>query len=357
MRAGELLRELAYPLTEAGVLLAILVLALLATLAKAAGLPGLWLVVLLLPALYRYLLFLLEARATGRPAPVAGVELFNLAENFWSLTPLILYAAAIWGGFVLRERVSETAALVLALALCAVLPASLGTLAITRSPVESLNPAGWWRLMRACGAGYLLAVVVPPAVGILSWVVVWKALSAVAPGTFLYALAVNYGLVLSFSLTGAVLHACAVEWQVDIPGPSAGRRDPASDLLRERRAVLNHAWGFISRGNASGGLQHIENAIAKEPEAAAAWRWYFEAMLEWPSAEPALQLGRSWLGWLLGEGREVEALKLMTRCLRENPAFRPWPADLGPATSLARRFHRDDLLQDLARRQLRGPSP
>lgn len=70
-------------------------------------------------------------------------------------------------------------------------------------------------------------------------------------------------------------------------------------------------------------------------------------MLEWPSPDPALQLGRSWLGWLLRQNREIEALKLMTRCVRENPAFCPWPADADAARELAERFKRGDLLQSL----------
>lgn len=347
MKPRELLRELIYPLTEVSVLLAILVFALLATLAEAAGLLGLWLAVLLVPAVYRYLLLLLEARASGRPAPVVGIEQFNIAENFWSLTPLILHAAAIWIGFLLQWRVSDAAALVFALALFAVLPASLAILAITRSPIESLNPAAWWRLVRGCGKPYLLALAVPLAGGVLLWAVVWPAIAAITRSAFLYAVAANYELVLLFTVTGAVLHGSDVQWQVDIPAPSAGRQDPEADLLRQRRNVLSHAWGFISRGNATGGLKHIELAIAEEPDAGRAWQWYFTRMLEWPSTDPALQLARSWLGWLLEQERDIEALKLMTRCLRENPAFRPRPANIDAARELARRFNRDDLLQHI----------
>jgi hypothetical protein len=324
-------------------LLAIVVFAALVTLAFAAGFLGIWLGVLLVPAFYRYLLLLLEARASGRSAPVAGIELFDVVENFWSLTPLILLAAAIWIGRLLATRVSGAAALAFGLALFAVLPASLGILAVTRSPAESLNPAAWWRLVRACGPGYLWAVLVPLAGGFLLWRVVWEAIAAVAPSSFLYAVVSIYDMVLLFTVTGAVLNAHGVQWQVDIPAPVETGGDEEA-LSRARRKVLNHAWGFVSRGNATGGLKHIERAIAGESDTAAAWQWYFASMLEWPSPDPALQLARSWLGCLLRQGRDIEALKLMTRCLRENPAFRPWPADAAAAAALARRFRRDDLL-------------
>ena len=72
MNAAEILAEIVYPLKDTTVLLAILAFALLSTLAGAAGLLGIWLAVLLLPALYRYLLLLLEARANGKSAPASN---------------------------------------------------------------------------------------------------------------------------------------------------------------------------------------------------------------------------------------------------------------------------------------------
>ncbi len=91
------MRELLFPATDSVVLTAIVTFALLGLLAQHAGLLGLWLGVILLPAVFRYLLMLLEARALGRPTPVAGIELFNIADNLWSLAPLVLVAVVVWG--------------------------------------------------------------------------------------------------------------------------------------------------------------------------------------------------------------------------------------------------------------------
>ncbi|HET6630711.1 MAG TPA: hypothetical protein VFG91_13120 [Woeseiaceae bacterium] len=129
-------------------------------------------------------------RLPGRAAPVAGIEMFNIADNFWTLTPLIIFAVAIWGGFLLAHAGFAVAARLAGLAIFIVLPASLAVLAITRFAQE-------------------------------------------------------------------------------------------------------------------------------------------------------------YLAWLLAEGRDIEALKLLTRCFLEDPAFRPLPADRAAVLDIARRFHRDDLLQNL----------
>jgi hypothetical protein len=342
LKPTEVLREVVYPLTDMTVLLAIVGFTIVALLARAAGLLGLLLGLLLLPALYRYLLLLLEERAYGRSAPVAGIELFDIADNFWSLTPLIITAVAIWGTILLESQVSALLARLFGLGIVIVLPASLAVLAITRSPLESLNPAAWRRLMQACGRDYWLLVAVPLVTVSLTLLIPW-------PGTLAGALFVSYQLFLLFTLTGAVVHANGVQLQLAIPDPVEPGEDSVADAReRDRRVVLNHAYGFVSRGNLAGGLEHIESAIRDDPHPGDAWRWYIDRMLEWDSSDAALVLAQAWLGRLLAEQRDIEALKLMTRCLLENPAFRPLPADRETAMDLARRFDRDDLLKSLA---------
>lgn len=342
MKPVLILKELARPATDLTLLLAILAFALLSTLAGKAGLLGLWLAVLLLPALYRYLLLVLEACARGKAAPVAGIEVFNFAENFWSLAPLVIYAVAIWGAVLLGD-VSAAGATLFALALLAVLPASLAVLAVTHSPFQSLNPAAWWRLVRACGADYLLLAVVVLLVSGLTAAVV-----ATGVGTFVMFALVYYQLFLLSSFTGAVLHRNGVQFDLEIPDPVEPEADAVAEVRdRERTSVLNHAYGFVSRGNRAGGLAHIESAIRTEADRAVAYRWYFERMLEWESTDAALALAQAHLGWLLEEQRDVEALKLTTRCLLENAAFRPLPDDREALTEVAQRFRRDDLLRQL----------
>lgn len=343
MTPRELAREIAYPVTDLTVLVGIAGFALLSALAGAAGMLGIWLGILLLPALFRYLLAILEARAQGRAAPVAGIEMFNIADNFWTLTPLIIYAVSIWGGLLLAERGWIAAARLAGVGLFVVLPASLAVLAITRSPLESLNPVAWWRMLRACGRDYAFAAAAPP---LAAWLV--SALPLQGMPSVVSNLFACYPLFLLCTLTGAILHEKGVRFQLEIPDPvEPGEAAAIAGMDADRRRVLNHAYGFVSRGNLDGGLAHVRSAIREDPDRGNAWRWYFERMLEWESKAGALFFAQSCLGWLLAEGRDLEALKLLTRCFLEDPAFRPLAADREIAAATARRFHRDDLLEKL----------
>lgn len=344
MAPRELAKEAAYPLTDMTVLLAMLAFALLLGLADAAGILGLWLAVLLVPAFFRYLLAILEARANGRPAPVADIGMFNIADNFWTLAPLVIFAVAIWGGVLLAHAGFTAAARLLGLALFVVLPASLAVLAITRSPLEALNPLAWARMARACGADYVIAAVVPPLMAFLLSMLPLDGMPAVMRN-----LLWSYPAFLLCTLTGAALHANEVACRISIPDPvEPEAAEVSSRLDSERRRALNHAYGFVSRGNLDGGLAHVSAAIDNDPEPAAARRWYFERMLEWESKRGALFYAQDYLGWLLEQEREAEAMKLLTRCVLEDPTFRPRPSDREAALEIARRLHRDDLLENLA---------
>lgn len=350
MKPRELAKEIAYPVTDLTVLLGIAGFTLLSALAGAAGMLGIWLGILLLPALFRYLLAILEARANGRAAPVAGGEMFDFMDNFWTLTPLILYAASIWGSFLLAERGLITAARLAGLGLFLVLPASLAVLAITRSPLESLNPVAWGRMVRACGRDYPIAAITPPLAALLVSVLPLQAMPGVVANLFVF-----YPVFLLCTLTGAILNANGVTFQLEIPAPlEPGEAAVSAGVDAERRGILNHAYGFVSRGNLDGGLAHVRSAVRDDPDPPEAWRWYFERMLEWESNKGALFFAQSYLGWLLAEGREPEALKLLTRCFREDSAFRPLAADRERAVDMVRRFRRDDLLENLLEGTLAG---
>ena len=344
MAPRELAKEIASPFTDMTVLLGMAGFALLAALAQAAGILGLWLSILLAPAFFRYLLALLEARANGRPAPVAGIEMFSVAGNFWTLAPLVVIAVAVWGGFLLAHQGHVAASRAAGVAVSLVLPASLAILAITRSPFESLNPLAWWRMVRACGADYAFAAVVPPLTALLVTLLPLDGMPAVVAG-----LCWSYPAFLLCTLTGAILQGSDVAFQIRIPDPVEAKADDVS-AGREagRRKVLSHAYGFASRGNLDGGLAHVCAAIADDPEPAYARRWYFERMLQWESKTCGLLFAQEYLAWLLAQERDVEALKLLTRCFLVDPAFRPLPDDRDAAVAVARRFRRDDLLRNLA---------
>lgn len=336
---ARLTRELGFPLTDTVVLVAIVSFTLLTLLAREAGMLGLWLGAILVPALWRYLLMLLEARAHGRSVPVAGIETFNPIDNFWSLTPLVLIALSIWGSVLLHRQVSPLAGQAFALVLIAVLPASVAVLALTRSPFESLDPRAIVRMMVACGPAYALA----PASLLLSGTIVGMLEAVGAPAIIVIA-ATYYATFLAFTLTGSLLFERNVQVSISIPEPLAPDEDVVNDRRQQsRRGVLTHAYGFFARDNRAGAMAHLQGALQREDHDDEAWRWYLGEMFKWESKDGALMLAQVYLHRLLQETRDVEAVKLMARCLLEDPLFRPLPDDHDAAKELLERMHRADL--------------
>jgi hypothetical protein len=351
MTAERFLRELTWPLTELVVLLAIVAFSLFATLASAAGSLsiwiGIWLGIVLMPGLFRYLLMLLEAKAYGRTTPVANIELFSFISNLWSLTWLVICAVTIWGGILLAAYISLPAAQVFALLSFAMLPGSLAVLAITRSPFASLHPRTVARMIAVSGWQYWL---VPVAVGIML-VIAGQLATSGAPG-WLVTISRFYCLFLLFTLTGGLLHANGVRFSLSFDGSAGDGDDTELPPVRDERTrlrtrVLTHAYGFFSRDNRAGALAHIECALRDDEDVDGAWQWYFNEMLNWESKDGALMLAQSRLTRLLNEKRDVEAMKLISRCLLENSRFRPLPQDQDAALEAAERLHRDDLAKAL----------
>jgi len=316
---------------------------LLFGLAQNAGLLGFVLLFFTTPAYIRYLLYLLEARANGKSAPVPDIAMFNPADNFWTLTPLILIAVAIWAAILLASMDALFGVMLLGVAFLLIVPASMAVLAVTHSPAESLNPMAMTRMIRACGAAYF---VVPIVLAVMSLFFVM--LYAAGVPLLLIDLGTSYQIVLLFTMTGAVLHTKDVAIQVAIEDPLEPTADDiARGLNNERQKVANHAYGFISRGNRDGGFGHIRQWLDKEADLAEAYQWFFLEMLKWENKDPALFFAQEYLGRLLASEMENESLKLISSCLHENPRWRPLPENRGEAYELAAQHGRQDLIKQL----------
>jgi len=340
MKAADIGRELLYPLTDMAIVFAMIFYWLLFGLARNAGLLGIALLFLTVPAYLRYLLYLLEARANGKSAPVPDITMFNPADNFWTLTPLIPIAVAIWAGTLLVNNISLFGVMPIGAAVLVIVPASMAVLAVTHSPAESLNPAAMKRMIGACGAAYFAG---PIVLIVMSWLSI--ALYVAGVPLFLIDLGTSYQIVLLFSMTGAVLHTNNVAMQVSIEDPVEPTADDiARDLNHERQKVANHAYGFISRGNREGGFAHIRQWLGNEQAVDEAHQWFFHEMLKWERKDPALFFAQEYLGRMLKSEMDNEALKLIARCLHESARWRPLPENRDEVHELAARHGREDLI-------------
>ena len=339
MRAAELLRELAYPFTELAIVLAMLFFYALFWLSERAGVVGIGLLIIAVPAYLRYLVLLLEERAHGRPAPVPSVETFSLWSDPWALATLV-HVAAVIAAITALEYVDVPAAnVILAIATALVLPAAFAVLAVTHSPLESLNPLAIARMLRACGPTYF---VVPASLLAVSGLLM--ALERLGLPDWFGNVGSFYVYLLAFSLTGAVLHRRGIIFEVGLEVSDHDDMKAAlEDLEKQRQNVANHAYGFISRGNREGGLAHIRDWLQKEADASAAAQWYFNEMMRWEQQDAALRFGQDCLSHFLHHGEEQRALKLISACLHADGRWKPLPDDRPAVMELAEQYSRHDL--------------
>lgn len=339
MTASDVLREITYPLTHAAVLMTMVLLYVLLSLAVNGGVLGIFLLFLIIPPIFRYLMVLLQWRARGLEAPTLDVDHLNFLGNAWSIFPAFLMAIVGYGMYAISTNFGPTAGYVACVVVTAVLPASLGVLAISQSPLESLNPVSIGAVIQRCGGLYWIA---PTFAIIASAAVVW--LHHVIPYPLVRGFITFYLLFAQFALIGGIMRGEDLMQEAGIPDAVEPDAEAIGDaLVKERTSVLNHAYGFIARDNRAGGFKHIESWLQQDPDPESAWGWFFDQMMRWENKYPALLFGQSYLSQLLKNGEYSGAVKVMIRCRHENADFVPLEGDLEAAIEAAEQFQNQEL--------------
>ena len=322
LKPTDVLKAIAYPLTEFSVAIPLITLWLLVSLAVWGGILGLFLLFLVIPAVFRYQMIMLGARATGATPATPGAEFFDWFGNAWTLFPVVVAAMLISATIGTVEYLGTAWTLPAALLASVLFSASIAVLAITRSPLQSLNPIALARLLRRCAATFWIA----PAFLVLS---VWLSLQAEAMPMMIANLLQMYLSFAFFSLTGSLIEPYGLMAEVSIPDALQSETDEIdANVEKERTAILNHAYGFISRGNRAGGFRHVTEWAAASPDPRAAWAWFFERMLAWENQEHALFFAQLYIHDMLGYAENIPALKVLMRCRLISERFRPLSEDL-----------------------------
>lgn len=300
---------------------------------------GGWLLVFVLPPFLRYLMVVLQARAYGRQPEPLDIDLFPWVGSLWTLFPLVHVVVFAYVAYLSGAYFGNGAALAVALAYAAILPASLITLAITQSALASLNPLTIFALIKRLGFAYLIA---PAFIVGATWLVV--RINVQFKTDMLTEFVSLYMVFATFALSGGLVRSLDLHSEVHIPLPAALDEATLQDrYLLTRTAVLNHAYGIISRGDREKGLQHIYAALAEDGDEDAGWAWFFKNLLQWENPEAALVFAQRYLHELLRNGETVKAVKLMLRCRCINPAFKPLPEDMEIAAAAAEQCQNEEL--------------
>jgi hypothetical protein len=343
MNVKEYVKELAYPARSLGMMMALITFFLLLTLASTARLLGIWLAVAVVPAFFRYLVMIAQARARGVDAEPPGAEFFTLVGNFWTLFPVLPAAAFGFGTYYLATTSTPAAVAAFGMATAAIVPAMMAVLVITQSPTQSLNPVALFTLIRETGNAYwyapftlLLVFFVPALFGSLpNWLqnILWL-----------------YLVFAFYAVTGAITREKNLIDDVYIDDPlEPDVEKQIAGLDKARVDALSHAYGFVSRGNREGGLRHIFAWLEKDPDPDAAWPWFFEGMLKWENNDGALYFAQRYISRLLVANDSMRVNKVILRCQMVNERFRPLADDIPAAIDAAERCGNQALAESLKR--------
>ena len=347
MKPAEFLREVSVPARSPSVLFALVLFYALIEIALIARVFGLVIFLVLatqlfvfaLPAMSRYLMVVLQARAYGKEPEALDIDLFPWVGRLWTLFPVVHVAVFAGLVYLANSRYGSGAAIFVALSYVTILPASLITLAITHSALASLNPLTLIELIKRRGFAYLVG---PLFIVAASWIVL--RINAALELDLLTEFVGLYLVFAAFALFGGLARPLDIERELYIPLPAGTDEEAERERhLLDRTATLTHAYGIISRGNREKGLQHIYATLADDPYEESGWAWFFDSMLQWENPEAALAFAQRYVHELLRFGENVKAVKVMMRCRLVNPAFRPLPEDTELAAAAAIDCQNDEL--------------
>jgi hypothetical protein len=347
LKPSDFTREVSLPVTTPSVLFSLILFFVFFEIALLGRLFGfvialvlaLQLIVFVLPALMRTLMQILEARSKGKEPDPPVVEFLSWIGHAWSLFPLV-HVAVFGYAFYLAVGLDDAAvAYGIAIVYALFLPASLVVLAVTHSVLESLRPAAIIGLVRRCGFSYLTGpLFLLAAVGMIIW------LAGQFDSRLLTEFAIFYLMFASVAVFGGMVRTLQLEHELEIPDPVNFNEEIFAECQEAFRvSTLNHAYGLVSRGNRAGGLEHLYEELADDPDSANGWAWFFGRMMDWENTDAALFFAQQYLHHLLHDGEQVAAVKIMLRCRLANEAFKPLADDLSLAIEAAEQCDNDEL--------------
>ena len=288
-------------------------------------------------ATVRFLMTVLEARARGIEPETPGIEFFSLFGDGWNLFPAVLVLLFAFLINATAEAFGIAWATVVSVIVCIVFPASLAVLAVTRSPLQSINPVTIAKLIERCGGTLWIAIVFLQVAGWLAY------LSNALPSMFA-SFVQMYLWFAYFSLLGSLIEPYDLFREVDIPAPIEKTADEIrGDVEKRRVSALGHAYGFVSRDNREGGFKHLFAEIEKDPDPVGAWAWYFDKMMGWEQNQHALFFAQHYIRDALKHGEELTALKVAMRGHHADRRFRPFRDDVPALIGAAERHGNTEL--------------
>jgi hypothetical protein len=312
------------PLADTTLMVVALTYGVLLCIGAAAGLGGIWLVLVVLLSIWRYAYEVLREVARGRVILTApGIETANpigemgvvLHCLFFGALQILLLTTPLANG---SAALTALRWLVLGAAVF-VFPASAALMGLTRSVLAAFNPRSIATVIAVLGGVYWKLLALSAGIALVAaWVDAWAARSIA-----LYVVGVCVTVWCFFALFALIGVAMSERrHEFDIPGEYERRAESDERWQHGQwQKTLDIAYGSIRSGLPAQGYRTIKELLATERDSLEIYQWTFNRMLEWQDRSHALELAQRFVVRLLESKREYNALLLVDQCRKLSPSF------------------------------------
>lgn len=295
---------------------------------------GFFVAVFATSALLKYATVVTRSLALGQEVPVPDSAIFDYFRNAWAFAPWFGLLAVNVVGLFLWQTLGTATAVIFVLVLAPLVPAGIAVAALTRRFWLMFHVPGLVRVVRALGPDYWRILVTWLALALFGAVLRGQ-------GGFAFSfLTVWVGcltLMAVFVATGIALFHHHEALGIPVERKSReDRQQQAEDaaLLRQRRQVLDQAYGYFSRENRIAGLQRLKHYFEDNPDDDAGWDWFINEMFQWEDRTPGFALARNRFAHLAERDDEDAARALLMQCRGIDADFEVHPQDRVYARSL-----------------------
>ncbi len=298
----------------------VIIFALLLALALKAGLIGIPLGLIVNSWFFKYAFVLFDHTARGfDEPPVLDLKMMNPIDEQRPLVQLFIMLLLTGGTMWTYATLGTFPASIVAILFLAALPASVAILGLEGNIFKALNPYAWAHMIKGLGPLYLTVLALIffgfLLVFTLGRLELWPSIR-IAIGMF--------GILSVFSVLGGAIYERRYQLGIETwTSPEQEAEKQRKEDHAQNEKLIHDAYGLMRAGSHVKCWELLQRWLAEHGNAVDAYPWICESVATWDDSRYVTRLTEEHIERLLTLKRTGEALDLVAKRLRIDPAFRP----------------------------------
>jgi len=301
----------------AGVLI---VFALLLTVASRAGLFGIPMACILTSWFFKYAYILFDHTVRGFDEPPAlDIQMLNPLDEQRPLAQVVILGLIFAAVYFAWRIMGPVPALGIAVSAALFLPASVAILGLEHNILKAAYPVAWVRMVVGLGPMYALVLAIIGGYSLLIALLGrWELWLPVQIAIYMFC------ILSIFSVLGGALYERRHELGLETwASPERTEELRRKQDLRDSEKQVTDAYGQMRAGSHTQAWQQLQAWLTSRGNAPDDYRWLCGRVAAWGDSRYITRLTEDYVDRLLALKRNGEALDVVARRLREDPAFRP----------------------------------